>query len=137
MSNIPENMRNLYKPCVNQHCDENVHIRAKACKKCGAQSPFEVEEVLQTAKPKNYVVERDFSCMIGVSFRAFTEGEVLNDPALIAKLIEEECPIRIKLADDQMILCPHCKRTFLAEPDAQDPHFTPDTAEKIRRLGLM
>jgi hypothetical protein len=77
-----------------------------------------------------------WGCMIGVQFRAFPEGEIISDPALITQLLDEECPIRPKEDWDQMMLCPHCNRTVLVKPTEPDAQFSAETAKKIARLGL-
>lgn len=128
----------LYRDCTNPACTEPVHVRANICKACGGPSPWKIEAIEKALADSRrpYIVTKTFSCMIGVSFREFSEGEVINDPALIAQLRDEECPIRPREDWDQMILCPHCNKTFLAKAEEPDAQFTADTAQKIRRLGL-
>lgn len=133
MSTKP-NQEAFYRTCINPACKQPVHVRANQCKSCGATSPWKIDGLVVENRP--YIVTRDFSCMIGISLRAFTEGEVLNDPALITTLIDEECPVREKFETDHMMVCPHCNRPSLVKNDEADPMFTAETAKKIARLGL-
>lgn len=147
----PTTQTNFHKRCANPACSAAVHRNSPTCKTCGWESPWK-----KTAKaissganldgdsaPRlpelvagQYVVTENFSQMIGISLCSFQEGEVLREPDKIRALLASEAPIRPKTNDDQTIVCPHCHKPFLLQQDAGEPQFSPEVAEKIRRLGV-
>lgn len=124
----------FHKRCSDPACGAWVHRNSTKCKSCGAASPWPPKVVTQPA-PLGMVVTQNFSCMVGISLRTFEEGEIITDPALIEQLVKDECPIQPKAATDRVVLCPHCHKTHLLKPETT-PQFRPETAEKLRRLGL-
>lgn len=123
-------------------CFQPVHVRQKTCPNCGEinarrADADELKLVKHEIDTGPHVVTKDFSCMIGISLRSFQEGTVITDADLIETLKEMDAAIAPKSVDNSATMeCPHCHRLFLAKSAEQPLEFSPETAEKIRRLGV-
>jgi hypothetical protein len=120
----------LYKPCRNATCASPVHIQSKACKMCGAPSPWQATDAEPPATPvkeaampgrelitvqvlpppafEPHVVMADCKMMLGDVLGAFHRGQVLNDFQTILKLKSAGMPIVPASDAHAVVCCPRC-----------------------------
>ena len=58
------------------------------------------------------VVYRSFTQQVGLSLLHFEAGSVIEDEVLCKKLLASNSPVTEVTNSDDLIQCPHCRRTF-------------------------
>ena len=66
--------------------------------------------VLETSK--YYVALEDFSIAYNGDMLAYSTGDIISSPYMIAYLLREKAPIMLSEEAGEPICCPHCQKSF-------------------------
>lgn len=76
----------------------------------GKKASLGSTEALETSK--YYVALEDFSIAYNGDMLAYSTGDIISSPYMIAYLLREKAPIMLSEEAGEPICCPHCQKSF-------------------------